>query len=123
MPPDSASDSEAFPEGALAHADVVVLVMGPAFATLLREIPQERGAPVPLRKTLQTALTMGRPLVPVLVAGAMMPRSLDLPEELRDLRSRHAFAVREDSWAEDVTRLGDIIEEAVGRGRRENDPA
>ena len=121
--PDSASDRETLPEGALAHADAIVLVMGPGFATLLREIPQEPDVLVPFRKTLQAALTMGSRLVPVLVDDATMPRSDDLPEELRTLPRLQAVRVREDSWAEDVTRLGDLIERAVGRPRVENDPA
>ena len=62
---------------------------------------------------LEIAAALARPnvlVVPVLVEGASMPVSAELPENIRPLARRHAVTVRDETWDADVDRL-------VGRDR------
>lgn len=51
------------------------------------------------------ALASGKPVIPVLVNGAAMPRERDLPEPLRPLARRQAFSLADAAWKSDVARL------------------
>jgi hypothetical protein len=64
-----------------------------------------------VRLEIASALARGDLLVvPVLVEGAAMPAAADLPESIRPLASRHAIALRDDTWDADVDRLAAAIE-------------
>ena len=58
---------------------------------------------------LAAALDRGVPVYPVLIDGAPMPRSEELPESLKPLTRFNAITVSDDRWATDVTRLASII--------------
>lgn len=66
---------------------------------------------------LEVARGLERPnvrVIPVLVGGADMPRSDDLPDDLAPLTRRHAFEMTDDRWRYDrdelVRRLGRVLE-------------
>jgi len=66
---------------------------------------------------LEIAAALTRPnvlVVPVLVEGASMPVSAELPENIRPLARRHAVTVRDETWDADVDRLVGVIESATG---------
>ena len=66
---------------------------------------------------LEIAAALARPnvlVVPVLVEGASMPASAELPENIRPLARRHAVTVRDETWDADVDRLVGVIESAIG---------
>jgi len=49
-------------------------------------------------------------LIPVLVEGAGMPRATELPEPLKPLALRNAFALHDEEWTSDVERLAAAIQ-------------
>ena len=51
-------------------------------------------------------------VVPVLVGGARMPASKELPETIRGLSRRHALTVRDETWEADMDRLGAALRHA-----------
>ena len=68
-----------------------------------------------VRIEIETALIVpGLDVVPVLVNGARMPRTDDLPEALHPLLRRHAAVIRRDpDFRDDITRLGKAISTSV----------
>lgn len=54
---------------------------------------------------LVEALALGKPIVPVLVGGATMPRRDQLPEALAELTEREGAELADHSWNDDVQRL------------------
>jgi hypothetical protein len=53
-----------------------------------------------VRQELQTALSSGMRVFPLLVGGAKMPPEEELPGELQALARRNALEVREQDWNE-----------------------
>jgi hypothetical protein len=61
---------------------------------------------------LEIATALGRDdllVVPVLVEGAPMPASRDLPASIRSLAFRHAISLRDETWDADVDRLAAVV--------------
>lgn len=91
----------------------VLVVIGPQWLT-----PQDgRGRPRiwdpddVLRNEVGTALRRDDvEVIPILVDGARMPKSEDLPEELSELRERNAAELSDVRWRYDVGLLGDTLE-------------
>ncbi len=91
----------------LESADASVVVIGPEWATVTepggaRRLDRDDDF---VRLEVGVALRSERPVVPVLVGGAQMPRAEELPEELRPLLKRQAFTVRDSVWNGDVDDL------------------
>jgi hypothetical protein len=91
----------------LESADASVVVIGPEWATVTapgggRRLERDDDF---VRLEVGVALRSERPVVPVLVGGAEMPRPEDLPDELRPLLKRQAFTVRDSAWNDDVDDL------------------
>jgi hypothetical protein len=64
-----------------------------------------------LRYEVETALRRDDvEVIPVLVEGARMPKSEDLPEELSELRERNAAELSDVRWRYDVGFLGETLE-------------
>ena len=64
-----------------------------------------------LRNEVGTALRRDDvEVIPVLVDGARMPKSEDLPEELSELRERNAAELSDVRWRYDVGLLGDTLQ-------------
>jgi cellulose biosynthesis protein BcsQ len=77
-----------------------------------------------VRHELEVALASKRPVVPVLVGGATVPRADDLPPALRGLARRQAIELTDARWSYDVNRLIAAVELAVaGAARRPDDAA
>lgn len=58
---------------------------------------------------VRSALARGVPVVPVLIDGAVMPQSRELPEALRDLAYRQAAIFVTDHWQRDAEWLADRL--------------
>ena len=58
-----------------------------------------------VRVEVQTALSQGIRVIPVLVDGAQMPAAEELPEPLRPLARRHAVEISHSRFASDADRL------------------
>ena len=92
---------------ALQDCDAVLAVIGPAWVNAstpagLRRLDQPDDY---VRLELSTALAADARVIPVLVAGANMPSSADLPDELRALAGRQAFVLHDQTWPQDVDGL------------------
>lgn len=67
-----------------------------------------------VRLEVATALQRGVKVVPVLVGGAAMPSTADLPEPLQPLARRNAFEVSDHRWKFDLERLAEMVRRLAG---------
>lgn len=58
-----------------------------------------------VRREIEAALASGKPVVPLLVGGASMPTSAELPAGLAGLSLRQAVVLSDGNWRGDVDRL------------------
>jgi hypothetical protein len=98
-------------EESLQTADAVIVLIGPDWLTLQddngqRRIddPEDWGA-----QEIAVAMQLKKPVFPVLVENASMPRTEELPEKLRPLTRYNAIPISDDRWKTDVERLAKII--------------
>jgi hypothetical protein len=101
---------------AVADCDVLLVVIGPEWATL----PDDRGRPRLsnpedyVRLEVETALrTPDITVIPVLVRGARMPRPDDLPESVQALSRRNALELSDLRWRHDAGRLVGVLGERL----------
>jgi hypothetical protein len=64
---------------------------------------------------IATALRRNIRVIPVLVDGASMPRSTDLPDDLKQLVRRNALQVGDTHFDDDCRRLVAAIEQVLGK--------
>lgn len=89
-------------EAAMAECDLLLAVIGPRFLDQVNG-PRLHDEADHLRRELAAALRSARTrVVPVLVDGAEVPRSADLPAELAALATRQAFDLRDGRFESDV---------------------
>jgi TIR domain len=94
-------------DAALATSDAVLAVIGPRWLTSAGSDGEPRLAKSDdyLRTELTAALAQTKQLIPVLVGGAAMPTTAQLPESLKPLGLRQAVVLRDASWHQDVDGL------------------
>ena len=94
-------------DDALRSCAVLIPVIGPNWTTLTDNSGQRRlddeGDYV--RREIAYALAQGVPLLPVLVDGAAIPQTTQLPDQLAELPTRQMHELREARWDDDVTAL------------------
>jgi formylglycine-generating enzyme required for sulfatase activity len=79
-----------------------------------------------VRMEIGTALRRNIRVIPVLVDGALMPKSTDLPDDLKRLARRNALLIGDTHFDDDCRRLVAAIEEVVERteaGRKQREEA
>jgi hypothetical protein len=92
---------------ALQNTDVLIAIVGPNW----RGRRKRGGARIneandPVRIEIETALQRDIPVIPVLVGGALMPQSAELPDSLRDFSFRNAANIDSGrNFDTDVERL------------------
>lgn len=98
-------------EQTLGSCDVVVILIGrrwlerdPAGA---RRIDDSKD---PLRAEITTALRLKRRIIPLLVAGAAVPRQEELPQDLAPLIDWQALTLDDDDFDHDAMRLIEALE-------------
>ncbi len=96
----------------IAQCDVVVVVIGPQWLTILRSRPCDETDYVCLET--EAALKAGSTVIPALVGGASMPREADLPRGLAELCRREALDIRDVSFDADVRKLIVAAEAVAG---------
>jgi hypothetical protein len=91
----------------VASSDVLLIVIGKNWLTAKADNGRRRlDDPSDfVRLEITTALDRGIMLLPVLVAGATMPRSDDLPEPLSQIAQRHAWEIRDTGFHRYVDQL------------------
>lgn len=103
---------------ALTTCSVVLVVIGPRWIDASRDDGTRRldDPHDYLRMEITAALQRDSVLViPVLVAGASMPTSEQLPEPLQPLAFRQAVELSDPRWSFDVARLSEVIRRALAR--------
>jgi hypothetical protein len=87
-------------ESELSSCDFLVAMIGQQWLTSRLKSPKDL-----VRREIETALDQGVTVIPVLVQGANMPRSQDLPDELAKLAQTQALELSDTRWDYDVRRL------------------
>lgn len=64
-----------------------------------------------VRREVETALQLGKRLIPVLVGGASMPGTADLPPSLQALAGLHAVIIEEAHFQRDAEALAEALEQ------------
>ncbi len=101
---------------AVAACNVLIVVMGPRWATVEDEQGRARIADPEDFVRLEVKTALRRPDVtpiPVLVSGARMPHREDLPEEVRAITRRNALELSDQRWRYDVGRLVSTLDELL----------
>ena len=105
------ADFENVIEESLQTADAVIVLIGPDWLTLKDDKDQRRiDDPKDwVAQEIAVAMQLKKPVFPVLVENASMPRAEELPEKLKPLTRYNAISISDDRWKTDVERLGKII--------------
>ncbi len=75
-----------------------------------------------VRKEIAQALKRNIRVIPVLVNGADMPDSQELPDDLRELTLRHAQELTSSRWNYDVGELTKVLEKLITKKPTYSDP-
>lgn len=105
---------------------VLIVVMGPDWATAKDEEGDVRIADPEDFVRLEVETALRRPDVtpiPVLVAGARMPKRESLPPELQPITRRNALELSEARWRYDVGRLNSTLDDLLASFPTASPPA
>jgi TIR domain len=98
-------------EYAIGSCDVLIAVIGKRWLnSAVEEIRRIDNPDDSVRLEIATALKREIRVIPVLVDGASMPRSSDLPDDLKLLARRNALEVSHNRFDADFGRLVEAIE-------------
>jgi TIR domain len=102
-------------ERALESSEVLVAVIGKNWLTATDAAGQRRleNPDDFVRVEIATALKRNMRVIPVLVQGASMPDTDELPEDLAPLTRRNAFELHDTGWSDDIRRLITVIERVI----------
>lgn len=96
---------------ALGQSRVVIAVIGPSWLESVAAGTRRLDNPEdPVRLELSASLASGIAIVPVLVGGAIMPGSGNLPNGLASLARLHAQRMSDEDWPYDLGRLLETLE-------------
>jgi TIR domain-containing protein len=106
-------------EQAVSSCSVMIAVIGPRWLTSVDGEGRRRldNPEDFVRVEISTALQRNIRVVPVLVQGASIPKSTQLPEVLAKLARRNAFELSSTRWKYDVERLILIIEKVLRKSK------
>jgi TIR domain len=99
----------------VADCDLILVVIGREWLNA-RDDQWQRRLDNPhdfVRIEIESALRLGKLVIPVLVNDAQMPGASALPESLRPLASRHAVRLTHDRFAIDAQGLVDKLQEEL----------
>jgi TIR domain len=108
-------------EKSVGSCDVLISVVGARWLTATDEDGKRRlDDPEDfVRLEIATALKRGIRVIPVLVDGASMPRSSDLPDDLKSLVRLQALKVSQDRFRSDSEPLITAVDQALEEARAE----
>jgi len=107
----------------LRSVDAVLVLIGPRWLEARIDGARRLDEPADfVRQEVATALASGKPVIPLLVGGALMPGEADLPAPLAGLARRQAVVLSDGGWQGDVARLVASLRPLLGRrpGTAEN---
>jgi hypothetical protein len=100
----------------VAQGGVLLAVIGPRWVERLAML---EGDPEDfVRMEIEAALSNGKPAIPILVGGAPLPRTEQLPESIRGLVRRGAVTLRPDGFEADCDELIKGLKKAFSGGGR-----
>ena len=104
-------DFVTFLDEAVAQCDVLLAVIGPIWAAAANDEGARRLMLEDdfVRIEIEAAIRQGKTVVPVLVGGAKMPRTADLPITLHPITRRNAVELKHAQFAKDVDRLAEGV--------------
>lgn len=99
----------------LAESDIVIVVIGPRWLSCVDQEGTRRldSADDWVRREIAIALQGEGLVVPVLVGGATIPASAEVPAELRDLVVRQAWELDPATFRQDVQSLAERLKKAL----------
>jgi hypothetical protein len=102
-------------EDAVSTTDIFLVVIGPTWLTTTDNTGNRRldNPEDFVRLEVGGALKRNLRVVPVLVDGAVMPRSIDLPDDLKALTRRNAIEISHTRFSMDAERLIRALEQAI----------
>ena len=102
-------------ESAIGSSGVMLAVIGKNWLTATDAAGRERLQDPNdyVRMEIAAALQRNMRVIPVLVQGASMPGTDELPEDLAPLTRRIAFELHDTSWGDDVGRLISALERVL----------
>jgi hypothetical protein len=102
-------------EESVASCDVLIAIIGRHWLVTSDEQGRRRleNSEDFVRVEIGTALKRGIRVIPVLVEGASMPRSGELPDDLKPLTRRNALNLSHDRFRVDADRLVGAVERAL----------
>ena len=97
------------------QAAIVVLIVGPRWATLedKRGNPRIHDENDKHAYEVATALASGKPVIPVTIDGAVMPEAAELPEALQRLTKKQAFTLTPAAYYHEIKVLVDLLARVV----------
>ncbi len=101
----------------LEACDVMLAVIGPDWATITHPNSTDPRLKDPndwVRIEIASALSRNIRVVPVLVNGAVLPTSNQLPHDLQGLLRRQSYEVSNRRWQYDTENLAAFLEKSVG---------
>jgi formylglycine-generating enzyme required for sulfatase activity len=103
-------------ERAVGSCDVLIALIGRQWVTITDAVGRRRldNPEDFVRLEIAAALDRNIRVIPVLVRGATMPRSMDLPDALEKLARRHALEISDTRFHYDVDRLIETLEKVLG---------
>ena len=99
-------------EQTIAQCDVLIAVIGRHWLSALRPSRRARrgdGSEDWVRREIAAALARNIRVIPVLVQGAKMPSSAELPDDIKGLARRHAIELSETAWSAQLGLLIDAL--------------
>src|SRR5215813_4446458 len=100
----------------LAGCDIVLVVIGPQWLAIDAQGQSRiQQADDPVRLEVEAALASGATVIPVLVEGAAIPKSADLPESLKEFPALAGTRVNIEDFDTHIERLSQSIDDILGR--------
>jgi hypothetical protein len=109
----------------LQHCQACLVLIGPNWISSQTATGERRLDQLDDYVSMEIAAALARPnvlVVPVLVGGATMPGSTELPDRIRPLARRHALSVRDETWEADMDRLAASLPQSAERSRGSHVP-
>ncbi|MFM9500357.1 toll/interleukin-1 receptor domain-containing protein [Streptomyces galilaeus] len=100
---------------AIAKCDVLLALVGANWnAESAGGIPSLHAKNDWVRKEIESALSQGKEIIPILVEGAKLPSPVTLPQSLQGLLSKQALTLSADSFDDDFRRILSAIRLLTG---------
>ena len=110
-------------EDSVKSCDVLLAIIGPNWLIMTDNDGRNRLENYDdfVKLEITTALSRNITVIPLLVGGAKMPLSNELPNRLKTLSRRNAFEIRDEYFEVDVSRLINYLEKLVNKDDNQSD--